>query len=520
MRPYVLRHSNFHRFTHRASLLISTGIFIPVLFFVALAQTQEKPKPLGIFESSGDIGVVLHAGSARYESTTGAYTVTGSGDNMWFGMDDFQFAWKKMSGDVAISADISFVGTRGNDHRKAVLMMRQSLDGDSSAVDVARHGDGLTSLQFRETAGADDHEVQSNVSAPQRIRLERRGDRFYAFVSGKDGRLVPAGASTKVALHDPFYLGIGVSAHDKDDLQTAVFSNVKMEELAPAADTGQVLYSTLETVAIASTDRRVAYVAQEHFEAPNWSRDGNYFVFNLEGGLYRLGVNADQPERIPTGSAMKCNNDHGISPDGTTLALSDSSRSGKSMVYTVPIGGGAPQQITMTGPSYWHGWSPDGKTLAFTGQRGDNFDVYTIPSEGGDEKRLTTAAGLDDGPDYSTDGAWIYFNSERTGLMQIWRMHPDGSSQEQVISDATNDWFPHVSPDGKWLVFLSYESGVEGHPPDKDVTLNLMPIDGKKVRALARLFGGQGTINVPSWSPDSTRVAFVSYEYLLPGPRD
>jgi TolB protein len=509
-----------HRFTRLFSLLISAGIFVPVASLTALAQGQGGHKPVGIFEDQGDIGIVLHAGSARFDSTTGAYTVTGSGDNMWFGTDDFHFVWKKVSGDAAISADVSFVGSRGNDHRKAVLMMRQSLEGDSAAVDVARHGDGLTSLQFRDAPGADDHEVQSNVVAPERIRLEKRGDRFYAFVSGKDGRLGPAGASTRLALHDPFYVGIGVSAHDKDDLQTAVFSNVKVEQLVPAADAKQVLYSSLETVAIASTDRRVAYVAPVHFEAPNWSRDGTYFVFNQEGGLYRLGVNGGEPESVPLGSSAKCNNDHGISPDGTMLAFSDSSQTGNSMVYAVPISGGSPRQITVTGPSYWHGWSPDGATLAFTGLRGDNFDIYTIPAAGGAEKRLTTAAGLDDGPEYSPDGTWIYFNSERTGSMQIWRMRPDASSQEQVLSDTTNDWFPHISPDGKWMVFLSYANSVNGHPPDKDVTLNLMSMDDKKVRVLATLFGGQGTINVPSWSPDSARVAFVSYEYLPPGPRD
>ena len=310
-----------HRFTRPISILISAGIFVPALSLVAVAQGQGSPTPLGIFDSHGDVGVVLHTGSARYDSATGAYTVTGSGDNMWFGADDFHFVWKKVSGDAAISADISFVGSRGNDHRKAVLMMRQSLDGDSAAVDVARHGDGLTSLQFRDASGADDHEVQSNVSAPERIRLEKRGDRFYAFVSGKDGKLMPAGASTELALHDPFYVGIGVSAHDKDDLQTAVFSNVKVEDLAPAATTNQVLYSSLETVAIASTDRHVAYVAPAHFEAPNWSHDGTYFVFNEDGGLHRLSVNGGEPERIPTGSAMKCNNDHGISPDGAMLAI-------------------------------------------------------------------------------------------------------------------------------------------------------------------------------------------------------
>ena len=474
---------------------------------------------IGIFDGHQDVGTVLHPGSTTYDATTQSYTVTGSGENMWFGMDDFQFAWKKIAGDVAISADVTFIGQKGNNHRKAVLMIRQSLDGNSPAVDIARHGDGLTSLQFRDAAGVDDREVQANVVGPKRVRLEKHGDYFYAFISGADGKLEAAGASTKLTLTGSFYLGIGVCAHDKDATETAVFSNVKVEELHDSGEK-RVLYSTLETVPIASMDRRVSYVAQAHFEAPNWSRDGLYFLFNQEGGIYKLPVNGGEPWRIDTGAEIKCNNDHGISPDGTVLAISDSTETGKSLVYTVPIGGGAPKKITPVGPSYWHGWSPDGSTLAFVSQRDDNFDVYSVSVNGGTVKRLTTALGLDDGPEYSPDGQWIYFNSERTGHMQIWRMHPDGSDQEQFIADETNDWFPHISPDGKWMTFLSYEKEVTGHPPDKDVSLNLMSLTDKNIKMLAKLFGGQGTNNVPSWSPDSTKVAFVSYEYLASTPRN
>jgi hypothetical protein len=505
-------------FVRRRWKQILVGLLVSIS--VSVASAESKTEPLGLFDDHGDVGTVLHAGSAHFDRATGEYSVTGGGENMWFAVDDFHFVWRKMSGDVAISANIAFVGDKGNNHRKAVLMIRQSLDGNSPSVDFARHGDGLTSLQFRDAVGADTREVQTNVQAPQRVRIEKRGDFFYAFVAGKDGRLHPAGASTKLVLSGDFYVGIGVSAHDKDDLQTAVFSNVKVEALAPVDKAKLVLYSTLETVPVASGDRRVAHVARAHFEAPNWARDGSYFLFNQEGGIYRLAVNGEVPERVETGAQTKCNNDHGISPDARMIAVSDSSQSGKSTVYTLPIAGGTPHQVTANAPSYWHGWSPDGSTLAFTGQRGDNFDIYTIPVNGGEEKRLTTAPGLDDGPEYSPDGAWIYFNSERTGHMQIWRMHSDGSGQEQVIADETNDWFPHISPDGKWMVFLSYGKEISGHPPDKDVALHLMSMSDKSVHVLAKLFGGQGTINVPSWSPDSAKVAFVSYEYLPDVPRD
>ena len=235
---------------HLVILLLAPGINL------AIAQDAA----VGIFDGHQDVGIVLHPGSTTYDAAGQTYKVTGSGENMWFGVDDFQFAWKKTSGDVAISADIAFVGEKGNNHRKAVLMIRQSLDGNSPAVDIARHGNGLTSLQFRDAVGADDHEVQSNVVSPKRVRLEKRGDYFYAFVTGNDGKLQPAGASTKLVLNGSFYVGIGVSAHDKDASETAVFSNVRIEPLKATGDS-PVLYSTLETVPIASADRRVAYVA-------------------------------------------------------------------------------------------------------------------------------------------------------------------------------------------------------------------------------------------------------------------
>jgi TolB protein len=492
---------------------ISALCYLMLLIQIAPAATTTAPS-LGIFQDHQDVGTVLHPGSVEYDPAQQTYTISGSGANMWFGEDDFHYLWTKVSGDVSLTADISFAGETGNNHRKAVLMIRQSLDANSAAVDVARHGDGLTSLQYRDATGANTHEVESNVSAPRIVRIEKRGDYFYAFVAGKDGKLQVSGASTKLALTGPFYIGIGVCAHDKDVVEKAVFSNVKLATL-PAATGKPLLYSTLETITVASTDRRVAYVAPTHFEAPNWSRDGGFLIFNSEGKIHRLAMNGTEPATISTDPQNRCNNDHGISPDGQSLAISDSSgRSQKSSIFIVPIGGGVPRQVTQYSPSYWHGWSPDGKTLAYAGQREGEFDIYTIPVGGGQETRLTTAKGLDDGPEYSPDGEYIYFNSERTGQMQIWRMKADGSEQEQVLSDETNDWFPHISPDGRWMVFLSYDKSVSGHPGEKDVVLNLMAIDDKKVHVLAKLFGGQGTINVPSWSPDSKKLAFVSYELL------
>ena len=271
--------------------------------------------------------------------------------------------------------------------------------------------------------------------------------------------------------------------------------------------------SFLQTIDISTLERDTIYHVQDHIEAPNWSPDGETLIYNSNGLLYKISVQGGIPELIPTGFAKKVNNDHGISPDGTYLVISDNTETGKSLIYSLPITGGNPKKITPIGPSYWHGWSPDGKTLAYCAERNGNYDIYTIPFAGGEETRLTTATGLDDGPDYSPDGQFIYFNSERTGTMQIWRMKTDGSGQEQLTTDEYNDWFAHPSPDGKWIVYVSFGTDVPAgsHPPNKDVSLRLMNLETKKVKVLAHLFGGQGTINVPSWSPDSKRVAFVSY---------
>ena len=271
--------------------------------------------------------------------------------------------------------------------------------------------------------------------------------------------------------------------------------------------------SFLETIAISSFERDTVYQTPDHIEAPNWTPDGKILIYNSAGLLYKISVDGGHPELIPTDFARKINNDHGISPDGTQMVISDNTETGKSMIYSLPIEGGIPKKITPVGPSYWHGWSPDGKTLAYCAERNGNYDIYTIPLEGGEEIRLTTAEGLDDGPDYSPDGKYIYFNSERTGTMQIWRMKPDGSNQEQITTDEFNDWFPHPSPDGRWIAYVTFGTEVPSgsHPPNKDIMLRLMDLESRSVKIMAKLFGGQGTINVPSWSPDGKKVAFVSY---------
>ncbi len=485
-----------------------------VVLAAGSALTQEKS--LGLFEGHGDIGNPRNAGSVQYDPSKGEYLLAGSGENMWYTSDQFQFVWKRVTGDVSLAATIRWIGTGVNPHRKACVVIRQSLDADAPYADAALHGSGLTSLQYRDTRGGPTREIQSNVDGPQRVRIEKEGNIVSISVAKGEAALQGAGGSFKLVLSEPFYIGLGVCAHDSNVVEKAVFADVEIATGGAKTQGEPVLESTLETIGVASKDRRVVYHTRDHIEAPNWSRDGKELLFNSGGRIYTLPAGGGVPKLVDLGSLTQCNNDHGLSPDGTRLAISDQSVDGKSIISIAPVTGGKPRRVTPLGPSYWHGWSPDGNTLAYCAERQGKFDIYTIPAAGGEEKRLTTAEGLDDGPDYSPDGKFIYFNSERTGMMQVWRMKADGSDQEQVTKDGYNNWFPHPSPDGKWIVFLSYEKDVKGHPANKDVTLRMMPVGGGEIQVLAKLFGGQGTINVPSWSPDSTNVAFVSYRLVRP----
>jgi TolB protein len=275
---------------------------------------------------------------------------------------------------------------------------------------------------------------------------------------------------------------------------------------------------------------RAVYTADTLWEAPNWSPDGKYLLANSGGVLYRIAVDANgkaQPEKLSLDAAYQCNNDHGVTRDGKLLAFSAKYNSPDSQVFVASSDGTKPRLLTPNSPSYFHGWSPDGKWLAFVGKRGDYFNIFRVSVDGGNEQRLTSSAVSDDGPDYSPDGKWIYINSNRSGTWDIWRFPPDGagpgdSKAERITSDELEDWFPHPSPDGKWIVFLSFPKGTPGHNVKTNVQLRIIPMPNaapgksgaESIQSLAQIFGGQGTINVNSWSPDSKKFAFVSYEVL------
>ncbi|UFH55054.1 DUF5050 domain-containing protein [Spirosoma sp. KNUC1025] len=471
---------------------------------------------LGIFEGNGDVGAVLKPGSAAYNSKTRQYDLSGSGYNVWFDHDEFHFMWKRMKGDFVLYTRAELVGKGVDPHRKVGWMVRSSLDGKSPHINAVEHGDGLTSLQFRRTAGANTEEVRSKLTHADVIQLERKGNTYTMRVA-KFGEPFTTEQVADLNLGDEVYVGLFIGSHNKDVLERGVFRDVRISAPAPESlvPYRQYLGSNLEILDVTTGNRQVIFNSPKSLQAPNWTPDGKTLIYNSDGLMYTFNLAKGQPTVLNTGEVKNNNNDHVLSFDGKMIGLSSGVKElGGSIIYTMPTKGGNPKQITPKGPSYLHGWSPDKKQLVFTGQRNNEFDIYRVPSAGGEEVQLTTAKGLDDGPEYSPDGKYIYFNSARTGTMQIYRMKADGSEQEALTKGEFHDWFPHISPDGKWMVFLSFlkeEVKADEHPFYKHVYLRMLPVSGVgEPKVIAYIYGGQGTINTPSWSPDSKRLAFIS----------
>ena len=484
---------------------------------VALCQETR----LGQFDGHTDVGSPKIPGSATYNAVSQEYAFAASGVNMWAQRDEFHFAWKRMKGDFILQARVELVGKGADPHRKLGWIVRSTLDADSPYADVAVHGDGLTSLQYRRAKGAITEEVQSPVKAPDVIQLERRGH-TYTLSAAQYGDPLVSSQLAALNLGDEVYVGLFLCSHNPEIVERAVFRDVRI--VRPAKE-GFVPYqdyigSVLEILDVETGHRQAVLSSAQPFEAPNWTRDGGALIYNSSGSsgsrgrLYRFDLATRMATLIDTGSAIRNNNDHVLSFDGAMIGISDhSTAGGQSTIFTLPAAGGTPKRITPLSPSYLHGWSPDGKYLVYTGGRNDEYDIYKIAADGsGAEIKLTDFKGLDDGPEYSPDGKYVYFNSTRSGTMQIWRMTPDGKDPEPVTSDEYNNWFPHVSPDGRRIVFITFPKEVDpaDHPYYKRVMLRLLPIEGGTPKVIAYLYGGQGTINVPSWSPDGTMLAFVS----------
>lgn len=500
-------------------------LFIYLFVIMNITSIAQNSK-VGIFESHMDIGKPKLNGSVVFHSDDQSYNLKGGGYNIWFGRDEFQYAFSKIKGDFILTANVKLLGKGADPHRKIGWMVRASNEEDAAHISAVVHGDGLTALQWRRLRGAYMRDPQDELFSLKRrveiIQLERQGKVFIMRIANGGEPLQEIGRTDQVDIPDEALAGIFICSHNPDVMEEGEAWNVRIEKTVPDSHNGYrdgILSSKLELMDVFTGKRIVIYEDVGRIEAPNWMPDGKKILFIQNGSLYTIPVEGGMPENLNTGSAKRNNNDHVISFDGKMLGISshrDGMAGGGSTVYYLPLTGGEPKLVTDSTPSYLHGWSPNGKEVVYTAQRiskSSAYNIYKKSIAGGGEVQLTSGTNeLNDGPEYSPDGKYIYYNSTKTGTMQVWRMKPDGTDNEQMTFDEYNDWFPHISPDGKWMVFISFPVTVDpaDHPFYKRVMLRMMPANGGAPKVIAYLYGGQGTINTPSWSPDSRKVAFVS----------
>ena len=483
-----------------------------------IASPSFSQQQIGIFDNHTDIGPVAHPGFATYQEDDQIYTIGGAGFNMWFGEDQFHYLWTTLQGDFILRAEAKFLGAGMDPHRKMGWIVKNNLDPNSRHVNASIHGDGMTALQSRNTVGGDTEQIMSQDSFPEVIQLERRGNLFIMSTAtfGEEFTTVEL---AEMPLDNEVYVGLYVCSHNPEIMETAMFRNVRIvrpvdPDYRPYRD---YIGSRLEVMEVATGHRKVLYSSAHSIQAPNWTTDGEKLIYNSKGHLYNYHLASNIISPLNTGFAIDNNNDHVLSFDGTMLGIShhNAADNRASTIYYLPAGGDStPVVVTKPGAghSYLHGWSPDKQKLIFTGNRKGRYDIYTVDINTGIETQMTDLETLDDGPEYSPDGKHIFFNSVRTGKMKLWRMDANGSNQTQLTFDEYNDWFPHISPDKKWIVFISFPKDIDpsSHPFYKHCLLRIMPYEGGTPRVIGYLYGGQGTINVPSWSPDGKYIAFVT----------
>jgi TolB protein len=481
---------------------------------------------VGIFSNHSDIGNPKLSGDVQYNKEDQIYNLKGAGYNIWFGRDEFHYAYNKIKGNFILTANFKLKGVGKDPHRKIGWMIRASATEDAAHMTATVHGDGLTALQWRTMRGAYMRDPQDEIftkkTATEIIQLERNGKEFIMRVANVGEPLQEIGRTSAIDIPDEVLAGIFICSHYPDVIEEGEAWNVRIESTVPETHNGYmdgILSSKLEILNVLDGKRKVVYEDKGRFEAPNWMPDGNTILFNQGGKIYTVPVTGGTSTLINTGNVVNNNNDHVISFDGKTLGISSKREGfigGGSTIYYLPLAGGDPILVTDSTPSYLHGWTKDNKEIVYTAQRISKSPAYNIFKKsinGGAEVQLTNLKkGLADGPECSPDGKFIYYNCNLSGNMQLWRMKMDGTDPTQLTFDENNNWFAHVSPDNKWIAYISFSNTIDAtdHPFYKRVSLRLMPVSGGAPKVIAYLYGGQGTFNAPSWSPDSKHLSFVS----------
>lgn len=490
------------------------------LMATLLASGGAFAQPVGIFESQSDVGAVSPPGTAVVQKN-GDYLLSSSGANIWARVDGFHYVWKKLPGDAVLTADVSFLapayGHAPNEHRKGVLMIRQSLDPGSAQASVHVHGSGMVAIQHRDSRGANTQSIELNIALPKTVRLEKRGDTFTLFVSNKGEPLHPVGASFQMHLDGPFYAGIGATSHDASVTDKVLFRNVKLDMPAPAAPPANlVLTSSLKVLQVEDEARRAVVIASMpgRISSPDWMADHKAVFFYKDGMIWKTALadplNGGAPEAVDTAGLVDCAGDYGVSPDGKSIALSCAeAKGGIRNLYVLPFGG-KPKQLTTGTNSFFHGWSADGSTLLFTRGKAAAADFWTIAAAGGPEKRMTTDT-LSDGPEFTPDARTIYFDSSRSGSSQIWKMNADGTGAIQVTDDGMENQSPHVSPDGAYVAWLQKVPGDTSAV--QDVSIQLLSVKDGVQRTLVHFQGNRNSFSMPVWG-DKNHLVFVSYQML------
>jgi regulation of enolase protein 1 (concanavalin A-like superfamily) len=471
---------------------------------------------LGIFENESDIGKITQEGKAFYNPISEEYLITTPVSEFAPNSDPIHYLWKKINGDFIIHAEFEAAENNNDLVGTVGCMIRNSLDTDTGYLNASVDKTGYPSIAFRGPSDVKSTERHSIVKNANVIQVER-DDKTFIVRMAKFGDPFVTERVAYLSLPEDLYIGLFVGSDEGSKAKKAVFHNIRITIPVPKNMTvfRTDIGSNLETLDIQTFRRKIFLIDSNSVHSPIWKNDGKTIIYGKQGMLFCFDSAKKTTQLLNTGKVKNTSNDHVLSCDGKKLAFCvPSLKMGGPVIYVVGTGGGNPKLIHKKGPSYPHGWSPDGKFLLFAGSRNGRYTVFKIPARGGKEINITNTPGNNDSPEYSPEGKYIYFNSNRTGAMCVWRMKADGTEPEMLTTGEFHDWFPHVSPDGKWVVFLSYskeDASPSGHPSYKNVYLRLMPTSGGSPKIIAYVYGGQGTINSPCWSPDSKKIAFASY---------